>query len=87
MPITVRKKARPSSFCRWNELRPMIEPKPPPSRIARASAKKRLVFTARSARENHNAFAVERALDDVAHPVRQRFDGDMMFLVHLLRFA
>src|SRR5271157_5373695 len=39
MPITVERNFKASSFLRWNELRPMIEPKPPPSRMARASSK------------------------------------------------
>ena len=32
-----------SDFGRWNELRPMIDPNPPPSRIARTSSK--IVFS------------------------------------------
>src|SRR5712692_8344515 len=83
MPITVRKKASPSAFWRWNELRPMIEPKPPPSRLA----KERLVFAARSAREDHNPFAVECALYDVAHAVGHSLDGNVVALVHLLGFS
>src|SRR3989304_4097795 len=35
MSIIVFKKRSASGFFRWNELRPMIEPNPPPSRIAR----------------------------------------------------
>ena len=38
MPITVPRNFKASSFLRWNELRPMIDPNPPPSRMARASS-------------------------------------------------
>src|SRR4029453_9506735 len=38
MSMTPRRNSSPSVFLRWNELRPMIEPKPPPSRMARISS-------------------------------------------------
>src|SRR5204862_30032 len=39
MSITWRRKSSASLRGRWKELRPMIDPKPPPSRMARTSSK------------------------------------------------
>ena len=55
----------------------MIEPKPPPSRMARISSKNGVVLVGGAAREDHDATAVEGGLHDVADPLGQRADRDL----------
>ena len=62
----------------------MMEPKPPPSRMAVASWK---TFSSSTAAppENHDAAAGEGALHNVAHALGQGADGDFFLFINLFR--
>src|SRR2546430_2667788 len=84
MSMTVLRNRRASGFRRWNELRPMIEPKPPPSRIALTCSKTASSVSA-APPEKITIRRPSKAAWTTAHAFGERPEGYPLVLVDLLR--
>lgn len=75
-------KRKASAFSRWKTLRPMIEPNPPPSRIARNSSRRASSSSFLGPTgEDHHPASIEGTLHHVAHPISQRVPWNLFRFV------
>ena len=74
-----------SGFLRWNELRPIIEPKPPPSRIALTSANRDSSSLFGPPEKITMRRPSKAALHDVADALGQRLERNLLRFVNLFR--
>ncbi len=73
-----------SSFLRVKLLRPMIDPNPPPACTPRTCSSSLSSVSAAPPEKDHDPPTVERAFHNVADPLGNRPNGNLLFLVNFL---